>query len=420
MKTGGVLSLQNNNAVSGSTGTVVESGGALHLDNTALGNALTNLAITTAGNLKLNGSGVSGTGAFRNVSGNNTFSGAIDVQSSALITANTGLTLTMTGGATSTAVAPGAQTLTIGTTAQNGSVNLSGNLALGGTYATAANMIKAGTGNLALLGTSGNTGIVGSVQLNEGTMAVGAGSGSNTLTTGAFSARGTVDGLAANTTLTIGTGATINAKYDSGNTNFNGILAGAGTFAAVGAAGASLTFGTDFTASNLTLNIGGTTTGATAAAMIATPGNYFTFKLGSGVDIIVNTLRITGDTILDFGGAGASTLASTNLIIDSGARVLVTNWTSLADVWSATSTINSATNTISSMYGGATLNAISFANYTSLTTTWVVAPDQGWLNKEIRPTPEPTTYGAIFISGCLGLFGWRRYRQRAISGKAKI
>ena len=420
VKTGGVLSLQNNNAVSGSTGTVVESGGALHLDNTALGNALTNLAITTAGNLRINGTGVGGTGAFRNISGNNTFSGAIDVQSSALITANTGLTLAMTGGATSTAGSPQAQTLTIGTTAQNGNVNLSGNLTLGGSYATAANMIKAGTGNLALLGTSGNTGTVGSVQLNEGTMAVGAGSGSNTLTTGAFSARGMVDGLAANTTLTIGTGATINAKYDSGNTNFNGILAGAGTFAAVGAAGASLTFGTDFTASSLTLTIGGTTTGATAAAMIATPGNYFTFKLGSGVDIIVSTLRITGDTILDFGGAGASTLASTNLIIDSGARVLVTNWTSLADVWSATSTINSVTNTISSMYGGATLNAISFANYTSLTTTWVVAPDQGWLNKEIRPTPEPTTYGAIFISGCLGLFGWRRYRQRAISGKTKI
>ena len=34
------------------------------------------------------------------------------------------------------------------------------------------------------------------------------------------------------------------------------------------------------------------------------------------------------------------------------------------------------------------------------------------LDREIRPTPEPATYGALFLSGCVGLLGWRRFRQR--------
>ena len=34
------------------------------------------------------------------------------------------------------------------------------------------------------------------------------------------------------------------------------------------------------------------------------------------------------------------------------------------------------------------------------------------VGNEIRPTPEPATYGAIFLSACFGLLGWRRFRAR--------
>ena len=412
VKTGGVLSVQNNNALgSASTGTIVESGGALHLDNTANGD-LTVIAEP----LKINGSGISSTGAFRNVSGNNTYQGQIDVQSSALISSNSGLTLTTTGGAVSSHASPNLQTLTVGTTAQNGDVAIKGNFHLNtsgtndGLYGTAVNLTKEGTGNLSLLSTTNTKGTVGAVALNEGTMSVGFDS-TNSLTTGAFSSKGIVDGLAANTTLTIATGATINAKYDSGNTNFNGIMAGGGTFAAVGAAGTTLTMGTDFTASSLTLKVGGTGTSGTFADMKLNPTNYFTFKLGTGVDISVGTLEITGDTILDFNGASATTLSSVNLILGANVHVLVTNWSSLADAWYATSQVNGATTGVT-VFGGSPLTQISFADYSSLTTTWVVGTAEGWLHKEIRPTPEPSTYGAIFISGCVGLLGWRRYRSQ--------
>ncbi|MSU50357.1 MAG: hypothetical protein EXS37_14935 [Opitutus sp.] len=134
-------------------------------------------------------------------------------------------------------------------------------------------------------------------------------------------------------------------------------------------------------------------------------------KLESCRTQLVGTLEITGDTILDFGN-GTNTLTSTNLILsNTNLRVYVINWTSLVDAWYVNSTINGQS-TSTTWYGNSPLNQISFANYDGLTTTWVVGTAEGWLHHEIRPTPEPATYGAIFISGCLGLLGWHRYRGR--------
>jgi hypothetical protein len=61
------------------------------------------------------------------------------------------------------------------------------------------------------------------------------------------------------------------------------------------------------------------------------------------------------------------------------------------------------------------LNQINFTSYTGLTTTWVSGTSNGWFNNEIRPTPEPATYGVIFLSGCVGLLGWRRHVRRKSS-----
>ncbi len=70
------------------------------------------------------------------------------------------------------------------------------------------------------------------------------------------------------------------------------------------------------------------------------------------------------------------------------------------------------------LYGNSPLNQIVFTNYNGLTTTWVSGTSNGWFDKEIRPTPEPATYGALFISGCLGLLGYRRYRGRKSAAAA--
>ncbi len=58
------------------------------------------------------------------------------------------------------------------------------------------------------------------------------------------------------------------------------------------------------------------------------------------------------------------------------------------------------------------MSQINFTGYTpGLTTTWTTSQN-GWFEHEIRPTPEPATYGALFLSGCLGLLGFRRWRTR--------
>ncbi len=404
INTGGVLSAQAANALGATgTGTTVNSGGALQIDNTAIGGGANQLTVN-AEPLSIAGTGVGTTGALRNVSGNNTFLGEVTVASSALITSNASNEFTLGGGITSTAGST--QTLTVGTTAQTGDIVVAGDMNLGGSYTTAVNLTKEGSGTMTFAKAGQTlTGTVGAVQLNNGNMTVGSAAQLDTLTTGAFTSKGIVDGLASNTTLTIASGATVNANYTATTNLFNGVLAGAGTFNAIGAAdNAGITFGTTFAASNLTLKVGSTSVGSSDL------NDYFKVSFGSGVSITVDTLEITGDTILDFGN-GVNTLTSTNLVISNpNAKIYVMNWTSLSDAWYVNSLINGSTHT-ANVFGGIPLSQITFQNYNGLTTTWVSGTVEGWLHNEIRPTPEPSTYGAILVSGCLGLLGWRRYRR---------
>lgn len=365
----GILSVQHNfglGAVStGSNGTFVTSGAELQLSNATNGN----LSIG-AESLTINGAGIGGaSGALNNVAGNNTFAGIVTLGSASTIRSTSG---TMTIGGTSSAN----HALTI---TGSGNTTVSGNMANG-----SGTLTKTGSGTFTFAGAAGT---VGQTTLSAGVFSVG---GTSTLNTGAF-------GSSAGTTLLIASGGRVISNYASGTTIFSGALSGSGEFRKDGAG--TLAFNNSFSATGLTLTLNGGTLSL---------NGQFTF----------GTIHITGNTVLDFNNSAGTFLSSANLIIDAGVTVTVNNWVSVANnsslstVWYATNTVNGGTLGGTSQVGGVPLNQITFTNYGGLTTTWVSGTPSGWFDREIRPTPEPSTYGAIFVSGCLALLGWRRYRNR--------
>jgi len=156
-----------------------------------------------------------------------------------------------------------------------------------------------------------------------------------------------------------------------GTTNFNYDVSGIGTLTKLD--GGVLSFATTAAATNVVL--GGGTLLLDSATLTAT------------------SLHITGDSILDFGTGGASILNLTNLTIDAGVTLTVLNWTNALDHFYVT---NSPT-------AGA-LSQIVFSGFNNSPT--------GWRTGEIRPVPEPATYGALFMGTMLAAFGCVRRRQQ--------
>lgn len=399
----GVVSLQTSGGLGTTTaGTTVASGAALELSNATYGGNL----VTAAEPLNLSGTGIAGTGALLNRVGNNTYTGLVTLGADSLIASVAGQQLTISGGTSSTN-----QTLTVGTTTQNGNIVVSGN-AMNGTGA----LIKDGSGSLTFSGTL--TG-AGNVTVNAGTVAfagtaatvdqvhllssstITVGSGT-TLTTDEFDS-------AVSTTLNIASGGTVVANYNVGNTFFSGQITGTGgTFQAIGTG--QVTFNQSITNTGLTVLFGGTSIGTNANRLTVTIDGATTLQFG--------TLHITGDTILDFGNSSASVLNSANLIIDAGVLITVQNWISLTDAWYATSTFtqkNGLTYTSATLDATGTYpeNQITFTGFSNNSTTWATIATYGYFEHEIRPVPEPSTYGAIFLSGAFGLIAFRRYRRHA-------
>ena len=149
---GGIVDIQNALALGTSGGgTTVNSGAELDFE--------TSVAVG-AEFVTLNGSGTAGSGALRNVSGNNSLSGSITLGSASMIGSDLG-TLSLSGG-----ISNGGFTLTFegaGNTTESGSISGSGDLA------------KSGSGTLTLTG--GNT-YTGSTTVAGGTLVVANGSGS--------------------------------------------------------------------------------------------------------------------------------------------------------------------------------------------------------------------------------------------------
>ena len=146
----GALNIQNATALGSTTGgTTVATGAALEIQGGIIVGAET---------LTLNGTGIANGGALRNISGINTFGGAITLASASRINSDAG-TLTLSG------AIGGAFGLTVGG---------GGNTAISGVIGTGAGTLtKDGTGTLTLTGTNTYSGVTtitaGTLQLGDGT-----------------------------------------------------------------------------------------------------------------------------------------------------------------------------------------------------------------------------------------------------------
>jgi autotransporter-associated beta strand protein len=373
--TGGTLTLRHQNALGSNTtwGNTVSTGATLALEN--------NINVKEDG-FTFSGTGDSGVGALRNVSGNNTLDASIDFGAATTFTSfadsltlggtlnvNHALTLTGAGNFTASGSVQGSASIT---------KNNTGTL----TYAGSSSNVLSGTttvneGTLVLAKTSGANAIAGNLVINNGgtvrldasnqivdsaaNITVNSGgtlnlnnhsdaiynltmTGSNVATgTGTLTLANTGSGTL--TTLASATSSTVSGKLalaayshtlaiaDGTATDdllLNASLSGAGQLIKTGAG--TLTFGgvsNDYTGS-IFLNEG---------ALRFLTDNIFTTSTDitlSGGTLFLNdtaqrfdSLAVTGNSIIDFGAS--SLLNINNLSIASGATLTITNWTESID-----------------------------------------------------------------------------------------
>jgi fibronectin-binding autotransporter adhesin len=221
----------------GGAGSGTGATGAIYVQNMATLELTNNIAVG-AKNLTITGTGVSGNGALRNVSGTtNTYGGAITVGTGgALINSEGGGLLNLTN---SIVTAVG-KDLTVGG---------AGHVAISSVISAAGGLIKAGAGTLTLTATNSYT---GGTTINGGTLALGVNNSlssatavtinNTTLAAGANTTNsvGTLDVVGDNATINLGSGAVL-AVADSRAIDWTGgTLNIAGTFVS----GVSLRFGT--------------------------------------------------------------------------------------------------------------------------------------------------------------------------------
>jgi fibronectin-binding autotransporter adhesin len=197
----GSLTITNANTFTGNT---VISGGSLEMQNAAaLGTTAGSITVGNGAALRasggiavgakainLNGDGISSTGALRNVSGNNSFAGAITLTGNTQINSDAGL-LTLSGGITngsSNLTFGGAGDITesgvIGSGAGSVTVDGTGTVTLSNaanTY-TGQTVIKNGTLSVSNIGSVGIAGGLGApTTAGDGTIAIGDGANTGTL-----------------------------------------------------------------------------------------------------------------------------------------------------------------------------------------------------------------------------------------------
>jgi autotransporter-associated beta strand protein len=311
--TAGVLNIQHANALGDTTAsTIVSNAAALELQG----------GITVGAEaLSLTGTGVSTTGALRNISGNNTYGGAITLAGATRINSDADL-LTLSGGIS------GAQNLTIGgagnTTISNAISTSAGTLTKDGagtlilsganTY-TGATMINAGTLSIAAITNGGVAGALGNSTNAASNLTLGGGTLEYTGSTSNSTDR--------NFTLTAGTSSAISVLNSAGSLTISGTAAnttgnltksGAGTLILTGA---NLYTGTT-TISAGTLQIGaGSTTGSLSASSAITNNGTLSFSRSNSLTFS-NSISGNGSVI----SRGSTLTLSGNNSYSGGTTIL--------------------------------------------------------------------------------------------------
>jgi autotransporter-associated beta strand protein len=190
----------------------------------------------------------------------------------------------------------------------------------------------------------------------------------------------TLNTIAGTGRIDLGTAGYLGLGVYSGSSTFSGSVTGTGTIEKLGSGtftlGSDISYGGTFLLGGGTLNLGGN-------------------------DLIVDTLRITGNSVIDFGSAVASTLSVVNFIIDAGVNLTITNWTETMDYFFTQYWAGAVFNTP----GAAPMNQITFSGFSGSDTRWQD------FDSQITPVPEPATYGAMLVGAMGVFFAWRRWRQ---------
>ena len=330
--------------------------------------------LTLANNFTLSTTGASsGNGAIENVSGNNTVSGTVTLAGNSRIQSDSG-TVTL-----SNTVSMGANTLNVGG---------NGNTSITGIISGSGGLTKDGSGTLTV--SAANT-FTGATAVSAGTLTAGAAnvlstSSGVTVSSGATlnlnNFNQTVANLNSTGALSFGTtgGETLTL---TGNNALGGTLTGATGTLVVGA-GATLTLDANFTDPNLNIILAGGT-----------------LNLNGSTDTFGNlTINGTGTSTIDFDATGNSVIDVNNVAFQSTGTLSVTDWNNAQDFFFS--------NNSPGPQGSAPTNQIVFTGFSGNSTKWEPSDHQ------ITPVPEPATYGAIFIGGCLGLFFLRRRKMVAV------
>ncbi len=348
----GILNVQNSSALSG-TSTTVTSGAQLQLQG----------GITVAGEtLTLSGTGITNSGAFRSMSGSNSWSGTITNAAASTIDADAG-TLYLGGNIINS---------TFATTFTNaGAIILNGALGSG-----TGGLTKIGTGLLQLGGANKYT---GTTTVGAGTVQFIASGSASSATAVTVNAGGTMDlngfnesilSLAGAGSVTLGVG-TLTVSNNAATT-YSGVMSGAGGLAMAGPS--------TFTMSGVNNYTGGTTitNGAISIAAAMGIGNVTNQLTLNGGQLLISanvssgwpvTLSVNGGIL----NTGTKTLTLSNAIsgpgvltkIGTGILTLTGTNTYLGGTTNAAGTITIGTDAGLGDPGG----TLTFSNSATLTTT---------------------------------------------------
>lgn len=317
----GVLNIRHGNALgqAGSNdpakGTIVASGAALQVQN--------NITVGTE-RLTLSGTGVSNTGALRNISGNNTWNGAIVLDANSRINSDADL-LTINGTITGNLA-----------TSRNLTVGGSGNTSIYGAIGTNAGTVtKDGTGTLVLAGDStyqGVTSVTAGVVNVRHNNALGSTLGGTTVSSGAA--------LQLQDSITVGA----EALSLSGT--------GVANDGALRNVGGNNVFGGAVTVASANSRINSDTGNLSLTGAVAIGGN--TLAVGGASNTTMSG-QLSGAGVLNKDGAGTLTLSGTANTFSGAVNV-----TSGALTMGAHNQLNSSALNLS-VTSGATVNLVSYA-----------------------------------------------------------